>query len=221
MHQRPGVNWKVEDLAREAGLFTLAVRGTFSRRHRHHSRPLSPPSCVCGWRCSTSPMKARRWKKSPSASGISRWRPSAGLQTHHSGQPPEPCAPRHARVSLYVKAIHAVADTKALPLKRRAGDAEHPVRSAGWQPPSRKINCWPPTSSPCSPGGGKPSSASPAIAHRLRIDHLEHRLLERNVAQRMRASSLWARSRASAGWRRLLPTAAQRDRPARQCRHRW
>ncbi|GKI94557.1 hypothetical protein NUBL2908_49370 [Klebsiella pneumoniae] len=26
----------------------------------------------------------------------------------------------------------------------------------------------------------------PAIAHRLRIDHLEHRLLKRNVAQRMR-----------------------------------
>ena len=73
----PGVNWKVEDLAREAGL----SRSLFAERFLAATGTTPPaisPSCVCGWRCSTSPMKARRWKKSPSASGINRWRPSAG-----------------------------------------------------------------------------------------------------------------------------------------------
>ncbi|STT03445.1 AraC family transcriptional regulator [Klebsiella pneumoniae] len=36
MHQRPGVNWKSGRSGAGGGSFTLAVRGTFSRRHRHH-----------------------------------------------------------------------------------------------------------------------------------------------------------------------------------------
>lgn len=57
MHQRPGVNWKVEDLAREAGL----SRSLFAERFLAATGTTPPaisPSCVCGWRCSTSPMKA-------------------------------------------------------------------------------------------------------------------------------------------------------------------
>ncbi len=79
MHQRPGVNWKVEDLAREAGLSRslfaerfLAATGTTPARY------LTEAAYAAGG-ADTSPMKARRWKKSPSASGINRWRPSAGL----------------------------------------------------------------------------------------------------------------------------------------------
>jgi hypothetical protein len=58
MHQQPGINWSVADLAKEAG----TSRSVFAERF---SLPPAAPrqnisaSCVCGWRSSTSAMKTR------------------------------------------------------------------------------------------------------------------------------------------------------------------
>ncbi len=78
MHQRPGSTGKWKIWRGRRVFHARCSRNVFSPPPAPPPPAISP-SCVCGWRCSTSPMKARRWKKSPSASGISRWRPSAGL----------------------------------------------------------------------------------------------------------------------------------------------
>ena len=76
MHQQPGVNWKVEDLARESGLSRsvfaerfLTATGTTPARYLTELR--------MRWRYNTSAMKAKRWKKSPSASATTRSPPLA------------------------------------------------------------------------------------------------------------------------------------------------
>ncbi len=112
MHQRPGSTGKWKIWRGRRVFHARCSRNVFS------PPPAPPPpaisqSCVCGWRCSTSPMKARRWKKSPSASGISRWPPSAGLSNASPASRRGPCAPRHARVSLYVKRYTPSPTTKA------------------------------------------------------------------------------------------------------------
>ncbi len=78
MHQRPGVNWKVEDLAREAGLSRslfaerfLAATGTTPARYLTELRMRLAVQYITH--------EGRALERWPSASGISRWRPSAGL----------------------------------------------------------------------------------------------------------------------------------------------
>ncbi len=60
------------------GAFTLAVRGTFLARDRHHPRPLSDRAAYAAGGAVHHPRRPGAGKRSPSASGINRWRPSAG-----------------------------------------------------------------------------------------------------------------------------------------------
>lgn len=139
MHQRPGATGKWKIWRGRRVFHARCSRNVFSPPPAPPPPAISP-SCVCGWRCSTSPMKARRWKKSPSASGISRWRPSAGLSNASPASRREPCAPRHARVSLYVKRYTPLPTRKRCPLS--AGLATRNTSSVSWlAAPSRKINC--------------------------------------------------------------------------------
>lgn len=116
MHQRPGVNWKVEDLAREAGL----SRSLFAER----------------FLAATGTTPARY---------LTELRMRLAVQyITHEGQ-----------------ALEKVAF------------------SLGYQSLAAHVQS-------LLPQGRKAQQRLPAIAHRLRIDHLEHRLLKRNVAQRMR-----------------------------------
>lgn len=156
MHQRPGSTgkWKIW---RGRRVFHARCSRNVFLPPPAPPPPAISPSCVCGWRCSTSPMKAVRWKRSPSASGISRWRPSAGLSNASPASRREPCAPRHARVSLYVKRYTPLPTRKRCPLS--AGLATRNTSSVSWlAAPSRKINCRPPTSSPCSPVAESPAA---------------------------------------------------------------
>jgi hypothetical protein len=66
MHQQPGVNWKVEELAREAGTSRSVLRNVSSPPPVPHPRVISR-NCGCVWPCSIFRMKVRRWKRSPSA----------------------------------------------------------------------------------------------------------------------------------------------------------
>ena len=156
MHQRPGSTGKWKIWRGRRVFHARCSRNVFSPPPAPPPPAISP-SCVCGWRCSTSPMKAGRWKRSPSASGISRWRPSAGLSNASPASRREPCAPRHARVSLYVKRYTPLPTRKRCPLS--AGLATRNTSSVSWlAAPSRKINCRPPTSSPCSPVAESPAA---------------------------------------------------------------
>ncbi len=61
MHQQPGINWKVEDLARETGTSRSVLRSVSSPPPVPHPRVILP-SCGCVWPCSIFRMKVRRWK---------------------------------------------------------------------------------------------------------------------------------------------------------------
>lgn len=76
MHQQPGINWKVEDLAREAE-FRVRYLLNASSPPPAPRPPAISPSCVCASRCSTFPMRVRRWKKWPSGWGTVLMPPSA------------------------------------------------------------------------------------------------------------------------------------------------
>lgn len=162
--------------------------------------------------------RPRRWKKSPSASGISRWRPSARRSTHHRPAARSPCARRYASVSLYA------GDTRRCrreALLVSAGLATRNTSSASWLAgPRRKVNhCRPrPARSPWA----EAQQCLPAVAHRLRIAHLEHpprTQCRPAVMGRPAGTSGHGRGRASRSRPRLLPLQ-HKGRPARRCRHR-
>ncbi len=157
MHQRPGVNWKVEDLAREAGLSRslfaecfLAATGTTPARYLTELRMRLAVQYITH--------EGQALEKVAFRLGYQSLAAFSRAFKRITGQPPGPCAPRHARVSLHIKRYTPLPTRKRCPLS--AGLATRNTSSVSWlAAPSRKVNHWPPTSSPCSPCGGKPSSA--------------------------------------------------------------
>lgn len=156
MHQRPGVNWKVEDLAREAGLSRslfaerfLAATGTTPARYLTELRMRLAVQYITH--------EGQALEKVAFSLGYQSLAAFSRAFKRITGQPPGPCAPRHARVSLYVKRYTPLPTRKRCPLS--AGLATRNTSSVSWlAAPSRKINCWPPTSSPCSPGAESPAA---------------------------------------------------------------
>ncbi|STU91562.1 AraC family transcriptional regulator [Klebsiella pneumoniae] len=185
MHQRPGVNWKVEDLAREAGLSRslfaerfLAATGTTPARYltelrmrlavqyiTHEGQALEKVAFSLGYQ------------------SLAAFQP--GFQTHHRPAAGGPARHGTLESALYVKRYTPLPTRKRCPLKRRVGDAEHQFGQLVGSPFTEDKLLAAHVQS-LLPQGLKAQQRLPAIAHRLRIDHLEHRLLKRNVAQRMR-----------------------------------
>lgn len=124
MHQRPGVNWKVEDLAREAGLSRslfaerfLAATGTTPARYLTELRMRLAVQYITH--------EGQALEKVAFSLGYQSLAAFSRAFKRITGQPPGALrATVRLRQPLY-KAIHAVADAKALPLKRRVGDAKH------------------------------------------------------------------------------------------------
>lgn len=156
MHQRPGVNWKVEDLAREAGLSRslfaerfLAATGTTPARYLTELRMRLAVQYITH--------EGQALEKVAFSLGYQSLAAFSRAFKRITGQPPGPCAPRHARVSLYVKRYTPLPTRKRCPLS--AGLATRNTSSVSWlTAPSRKINCRPPTSSPCSPVAESPAA---------------------------------------------------------------
>ncbi len=156
MHQRPGVNWKVEDLAREAGLSRslfaerfLAATGTTPARYLTELRMRLAVQYITH--------EGQALEKVAFSLGYQSLAAFSRAFKRITGQPPGPCAPWRARVSLYVKPDTRRCPTQALPLKPgwRRGTS---VRSAGWQPLHGDKLLWP-LRPVLLPQGGKPSSA--------------------------------------------------------------
>lgn len=195
MHQRPGVNWKVEDLAREAGLSRslfaerfLAATGTTPARYLTELRMRLAVQYITH--------EGQALEKVAFSLGYQSLAAFSRAFKRITGQPPGPCAPWHARVSLYVKRYTPLPTRKRCPLS--AGLATRNTSSVSWlAAPSRKINCWPPTSSPCSPRGGKPSSACQRSRTACGLTTSNTACSSAMSPSGCGASSLWARSRVS------------------------